>query len=669
MSTGLLNPYIRIEPEFKYPQKYYLIQDLTGNVVHTTTNSNIFSNINPFPNANVGSIGIIRCSNTQSIMRFRPPVQSMLNNAYSIQFYMHSNSITSNGPVINVGVLSTQFFGTSNIRFVYNTNQLFTGSAVIAGNVDARAFTQQSTWNHYMFSLDRSNVQIHVNGRQLYTSSSLNQPFSGDLSTIVITPSSNVVLLSDIKITREYLTSIIPEPTPFKITNNTHALITGEFDPLYHTKFFSNTSGTYSLIPNPDSFTGNATDTLWWRGWLPSNTLSNTNFIQASSQKGNVSIVIGSTDGTRQFMNTYTGTTLFTDTFNSLPNTYVPFYIFGVNSANTRFLLNGKNVTWSTISRIQLSNGFKIYSSDGTVLEGSTPNFGTSVASDLVLTPLPIGSSNIVTASNIGLGNGYGGYLGFDGSGFKMTHVSGLTSNDINISHTWNFTPLGVLSNSRSFVSNIFIEPSYRQPIQPIINPTLLNDFPNSTIASQPTDYPKFEGSDYVYSLTASSSVDNWFSRNSAPALYYRLDSFANWIAQVDIQIPASPVGIVAGFTVYPDTDGSLLNIQAGRINWGGFSNVIYNAISNGSTLTPQPSSPTPLGTGWLSVRLIKNGNIFTFQYKDSAASIWTQTTWNYTYTPLPTPTLRLALMLRTNFSNAVGTVKFRNLSINFTDY
>ena len=455
MSTGLLNPYIRIEPEFTYPQKYYLIHDLVGNVIHTTSSSNIYSNINPFPESNVGQIGIIRCeppANTLYSMVFKQPKQLLTNNTFSIQFYIHPSSNS-----VQIDTASTSFKiqpNTSNILFKYN------GTAVTLPEIKVQ--NMKSSWNHYMFSMNRSNLFIFVNGTKVYNNSALSQPFNGsfDFSNITV-PTSNTVLLSDIKISNEYINSdFTPDKAPFTITSNTLALITGEFNPVYHTKLFSNILTVNSQIPDFNNFKQAVNGSAWWYGWMKANTQSNVNYLDVSVPTSSSLILsIGNTDGSRQSQ-TFTTTATKTITFVSKSNSYVPFYGYA-NNISGGFMtckLNGKELLWSDISQIQLTSRFKLYSGGLVLEEGNPPAFGRTYANDIILTQVNVGVSNIVTASNIGLSNGYGGYLGYNGSTFLMSPVSSLTSNDMNVSYTWNFTQDGKLSNSRSFVTNIYIE-------------------------------------------------------------------------------------------------------------------------------------------------------------------------------------------------------------------
>ncbi len=453
MSTGLLNPYIRLEPEFLYPQKYYLIHDLVGNVIHTSNTSNIYSNINPFPDSNVGQVGIIRCeppANSVYQMIFKTPNEQLINNTFSIQFYMHASS---NSVQINTASLSMRIQPTTNILFRYNTT-------VSLPEMRVQSVMLNRTWNHYMFSMNRANLFVFVNGTGVYNSSSLT-PFSGSFSNLEITTTtSNTVLLSDIKITKEINSiNFAPEKAPFKITSNTHALITGEFNPLVHTKTFSNVLTINPPVPDIHSFRQAINGTAWWYGWIKSNTQSNTNFLRVGvpTFRNFLTFVIGNTNGSRQSQ-TFTTSTLTTFTFNSQSNSYVPFYAYASNISGSvaSCTLNGKNLLWSDISPVQLTNRFKLYSG-GLVLEGDPPAFGRTFRNDILLTPVNVGESNIITASNIGLSNGTGGYLGYNGT-FLMSPVSSLISNIANLSYTWNFTPDGRLSNSTNFITNAYIE-------------------------------------------------------------------------------------------------------------------------------------------------------------------------------------------------------------------
>lgn len=456
MSTGILNPYIQIEPPYTYPQKFYHLQDLVGNIASTSNNLTMYSNVNNVIESNVGSMGIIRCEkNTSSHMLFRPPILPILGNRFTMQFYAiapPSSSSRTRGAKISLGVDTV--VNLSNTQSYFFETELYESSICVttATNenrtrtlADLRYTASTMNWNHYQVSFFNANLSVFYNGTRLFETSTLASPVIGaslsnksativpQLSNIVITSNSTVpFLIADLKITREYTkTQFTPPPAPFLVTPQTHALVTGEFNPLYHRKFFSNTSGVYNFIPNVHNYPGPANDIQVWRGWVLSNTQSSNNFFSGS---GPYTIAPVTTDGTAPT----------SANCNVTANTYVPISIYGnrMAAANT-CTLNGVPILWSSILSAPLPRRFRMYTETGNPIA--------------LVTPFQIGSTNLRTASNIGLSNGSGGYLT---TGFVFG--TNTTSDTANLSYTWNFrqtSPLTFsLSNSVSFVANVYIE-------------------------------------------------------------------------------------------------------------------------------------------------------------------------------------------------------------------
>ncbi len=412
--SGIVNPYITISPRYPYPIKYYMLQEITGNVLEVysyTSGPNIYSVKNPYITVNVPNMGVIGIFD--SVSNISVPVSNVFLNSFTLEYFVNTAS-TSN---VSIGNVQLNIRNNNTISLLYPGIQQ---SAII--NIQ-----QRRPWTHVALCGSQSNMRLFLNGFQIYAGqASIINYLNSNTLTI-----SSQSYIADVRMSNSviYPTNFTIPTCPLKQLTSTYFLLSGNFD---QTKF-KNNQNQY----DPHNF-NNGLGTFTWTGWL---SIEKVNTISLNAPTGVMFMAIGSNGVSNQMVN-YAVNGPMISTFNmDYSNVYAPVVIYLKDSNGTVCTLNGKNIQSSNIQTAQLSNAFKLADTVGGVLKNTTPPiFGSLNGPDMILTP-----------ENRALKDPTGNYLGYS-TGFTLSQ----TKTD------WVFTPTSklntyVLSTGVTNVSNVSI--------------------------------------------------------------------------------------------------------------------------------------------------------------------------------------------------------------------
>lgn len=412
--SGLLNSYSTVLPRYPYPLKYYMLQELTGNLIEVysyTNGSNIYAVKNPFPTSSVPDVGVVGIFDSTS--NINVPISNVFLNSFTMEYFVNTAS-TSN---VSLGDVTLNIVNNTRINLFYPGLQQ-----------NVLIITQPiPRWSHFALSGTSSFMRIFINGIQIYSG----QPSSvNHMDSNVLTLSSQSYL-ADLRISNSALYNVnfsVPK-CPLQPTNSTYFLLTGNFD---QTRFQRN-----SIQFDPHNF-NSGPGTYVWTGWLP---VERVNTLTLNAPTGRMFMAVGSNGTSNQIVN-YAVNGFMASSFNSdYSNVYAPIIIYLKDSNGTVCTLNGKNVRLSNIQNAQLSNVFKLSDTNGGVLKNTNPpRFGTSNEPDLLLKPDDYSLQDLT-----------GNYLGY-----TTTFTLSQTKSD------WKFTPTPklntyILSTGQLNVSNVSI--------------------------------------------------------------------------------------------------------------------------------------------------------------------------------------------------------------------
>lgn len=485
MFSGIVSGYSTVGPEFVYPQKYYLIQELTGNSIYFYQNTapnniaNIYSNINPFPTSTVPlGHGVITFDEAGKTLIVDTRSATLQNK--TIEYFVRTPSLTTNtfsnshfvlthtnGNVLFRMQPTVETNGTSNI-IVSHKNVTGTGlttTAISNVSIPTNLNWRTSGWNHLAFSSDVGNsttgsrFRVYLNGQRVYTSPGTPTTsnifnFGGNLQ-LRLSCNTLPTYYSDIRITNENLyTGDFTVPTcPLQPVSNTIILLSGNFDPTRFSKRVVSTISTALAQPNSLG-SGSAVFT----GYLEMNTINKVQVSTPSPSVANskIGIVIGN-DGTRKqevveaFTTSTTASSVTRVNVTALGNSYAPFYAY-ISLGGGTCSLNDRAINLARISNAQLANSFTMCNSVGEFLKNTpSPSF-TSIGGVDTLRLRPSNVATTVVVSNVLAGNTYlvdqlNRFIGYTAS--NRTFTTGTP-------FEWNFIPLGG-NQFRTAADDVFI--------------------------------------------------------------------------------------------------------------------------------------------------------------------------------------------------------------------
>jgi hypothetical protein len=461
MFSGIVSGYSTVGPEFVYPQKYYLIQELTGNSIYfyqnTASNNiaNIYSARNPISSANVlldhgvitfDEVGKTLIVDTRSSTLQNKTIEYFVNTTLTTNTFSNTHLVLTN-TAGNVLFRMQPSIETNATRSIIVSHKNSTGIGTTINNVSITSANWASgIWNHIAFSSEvgtaaiGSRFYVYLNGTRVHTSTSNIFDFNTNLQ-LRLSCNTLQTYYSDIRITNENLypggTNFTVPMCPLQPASNTIILLSGNFDP---TRFRTNVVSTVSplTLTHPTSLgTGSAVFT----GYLEMNTINKVDVATSATPPAGskIGIVIGN-DGTRkQEVVESTTASAITRNISAQGNSYAPFYVY-ISSSGGACSLNDRVINLPRISNAQLANSFTMCNTDGEFLKNTSPDPKfTSIGGVDTLRLRPSSITATVAVANVLAGNTYlvdqlNRFIGYTASNRTFTTGSVFE---------WNFVPLG----------------------------------------------------------------------------------------------------------------------------------------------------------------------------------------------------------------------------------